>query len=131
MSAPFRGFPNPVQVLVNNLQTLAGATDRTGNQTPADFTGRLPFIRIIRIGGGSDNLDDRSTVEIDVFDSTYTAAVRLAEQVRQYLVGPPPGPWQLDKVICDAGPRELPWANTDVRRLGATYGVVARRLMIA
>lgn len=131
MSEPFRGFPDVVRLLVEDLAALAGGQDRTGGQTPDDFTGRLPFVRVMRVGGGSDLVDDRPILDVDVFDSTYSAAIVLAERIRQYLVGPPPPIFALDKVRCEAGPRELPWADSNIRRLSCTYTAVARRIVIA
>lgn len=130
--AAFRGFPDVQAVLVGGLEALVGAADRTGTETPADFTGRTPFIRVLRVpgAGGSDHVDDRSSIDIDVFDTTYAAAIRLAEQVRQYLVGPPPPFAVLDKVACDQGPVELPWGGDQIRRINAGYLVIARRVLI-
>lgn len=128
MSSPFRRFPDVQRVLVDDLQTVAGE-GRTGVETPADLQTRLPFIRVLRVGGGSDRVSDRAAVDIDVFASTYTEAEELAERVRQHIVGPPPPIARLDKAVCETGPRELPWGDDDngVRRFGATYLITARR----
>lgn len=126
MSPPFLRFLDIQRVLVDGLEVLAGA-GRTGIETPVDLLGAMPFVRVLRVGGPSDRLNDFATVDIDVFAATYTASELLAEQIRQYLVGPPPGLAVLDRVNCDIAPRELPWADNNVRRFNATYGVVSRR----
>lgn len=131
MGEPFRGFPDPVRVLVVGLADMLGGPQYTGSQTPPDFAGHLPFVRVLRDGGGSTNLDDRSHVDVDVFAESYAEAMRLAELIRQHLVGPPPPYYQLDKVICDEGPREMPWGGDQVRRVNAAYTIIARRVLIA
>ncbi len=130
LTGPFLRFPDVQRLLVADLEALAGA-GHTGVETPSDLLGLLPFIRILRVGGGSDHLNDYPTVEIDVFASTYTEAERLAERVRQRLCGPPPPVAVLDRVVCDPGPRELPWGDgqQQIRRFGATYQIAARRRM--
>ncbi len=123
-----RRFPDVQVLLVNDLETLAG-DGRTAIETPPDLEERLPFVRIRRSGGSSDRLNDVATVDIDVFAGTYTAGELLAEQIREYLVGPPPPLAAVDRVVCEAAPRELPWGQPDgpVRRWGATYQLISRR----
>lgn len=128
MTSPFSRFPDVQRVLVTDLEAIAGV-DHTGTETPADLLGALPFIRVLRSGGASDRLNDFASVDIDVFAATYVQAERLAEEVRQRIVGPPPPVAVLDRVRCEAGPRELPWGDGQIRRFGATYQVTARRHM--
>lgn len=124
---PATRFPDVQQVLVDSLVTLAGGDDHTGIETPVDLASRLPFVRVRRIGGGSDRLADYPRVEVDVFADGYEPTRQLAEDIRQWLMGPPPPVMQLDRVACDIGPRELPWGDGTVRRFGAEYSLVARR----
>ncbi len=127
MTAPFLRFPDVQRLLVFELEALAGA-GHTAIQTPPDLTDVLPFVRVLRIGGPSDRLHDFPTIDVDVFAATYTAAELLAEQIRQWLVGPPPPVRELDRVDVDVAPRELPWGDgSTVRRFGATYRAVTRR----
>lgn len=124
---PFRRFPDVQSLLVYGLEPLFGA-GRTDTETPADFTGMLPFCRVWRSGGPSDRLNDHPTVDVDVFDARYADALRLAEIVREFLVGPPPGLREIDRTECSPGPRELPWGdNQSLRRIGATYHLTLRR----
>lgn len=120
-------FPDVQQVLVDALVSLAGADNRTGIETPPDLADRLPFVRVRRIGGPSDRLADYARVEIDVFADRYATVRDLAEDIRQWLCGPPPPLPQLDRAVCDIGPRELPWGDGLVRRFGAEYELAARR----
>lgn len=126
MTAPFLRFPDVQRVLVDDLETLAGV-GHTAIETPVDLAGSLPFVRVLRIGGPSDHLNDHASIDIDVFAATYDACEQLAEQIRQHLVGPPPPVAALDWVGCDAGPREMPWGDGTIRRFNATYTVVSRR----
>lgn len=126
MTSPFRRYPDVQRLLVDELEGLAGA-GRTGIETPVNLADVLPFVRVMRVGGFSDRLNDRATVDVDVFSSTYTAGELLAERVRQHLVGPPPPVVLLDRVDCEIAPRELPWGDGTVRRWNATYLVTSRR----
>lgn len=124
MTLPFSRFPDVQRLLVADLAQFG----HTAIETPLDLNDRLPFIRIVRIGGGSGRVSDGPRVEIDVFAGSYLAAEQLAERIRQYLTGPPPGPIFLDRVDCSIGPRELPWDDDGlVRRWSAEYEAVTRR----
>jgi hypothetical protein len=126
VTSPFLRFPDVQRVLVADLETLAGV-NHTGTETPEDLAGALPYIRVLRVGGGSDRLNDYATVDVDCFAATYTAAEQLAERVRQRLVGPPPPIAVLDRATCEVGPRELPWGDGQIRRFAATFQIAARR----
>lgn len=127
MTTPFLRFPDVQRVLVAGLEEFAGA-GHTGIETPTDLNNLLPFVRIARTGGGSGRNSDVARFEIDVFAGTYLAAEQLAERIRQWLCGPPPGPFELDRVDCLIGPRELPWDDDGlVRRWGAEYEALTRR----
>ncbi len=127
MTTPFLRFPDIQRVLVAALEQFVGA-GRAAIETPQNLNSVLPFVRVVRTGGGSGLISDAGRFEVDVFAGTYLAAEQLAEQIRQYLVGPPPGPHALDRVECLIGPRELPWDDDGlVRRWAAEYGAVTRR----
>jgi hypothetical protein len=124
LTSPFLRFPDIQRVLVEHLAQFGN----TAIETPQNLNERLPFVRIVRTGGGSGLISDGARFEVDVFAGTYLAAEQLAEQIRQYLCGPPPGPHALDRVECLTGPRELPWDDDGlVRRWSAEYGAVTRR----
>lgn len=128
---PATRFPDVQRLLAAALVPFAGADNRTGIETPADLEGRLPFVRVRRVGGPSDRLNDYARIEVDVFASTYSIAENLAEDIRQWLCGPPPPLPALDRAVCDLGPRELPWGDGTVRRWGAEYELVARRRIVS
>ncbi len=131
MPAPTRRFPDVQRLLVIGLEQVVGA-GRTAVETPPDLELRLPFVRVMRIGGIRDRLNDLATVDVDVFAATYTAAQSLAEEVAEFLMGPPSGIREFDRVDCEIAPRELPWVDDNtVRRWGATYRPVTRRRLSA
>lgn len=126
-----RRFPDVQRVLIAGLETLVGV-GHVGVETPDDLDVRLPFVRVMRIGGPRDRLNDHATVDVDVFAASYTAAETLAETISEWLCGPPPGARELDRVDCDVAPRELPWSDGEtLRRWGATYRAVTRRRLAA
>lgn len=128
MTAPFWRFPDVQVALVADLEAIVGA-GHTGIRTPKNLEEVLPFARIMRFGGASDQLNDHARVEIDVFAATYAEAEELAERIRERMVGPPPAVRVFDRVDCMTAPRELPWGEEDgdVRRFGAEYAITARR----
>ncbi len=131
MTTPLWRFPDPAQALAELLGIQFTAPSRTGTYTPPDFTGLLPYVRVTRTGGGSNVVDDRATVDIDVFAVDATSAMELAEDVRQWLTDRPrrSGSRIFDRITCDVGPAEVaPWAP-QIKRVNAMYRVVSRRYM--
>jgi hypothetical protein len=132
-----RRFPNMPRLLAA-LLTNAGliAAGRIGTETPATLDTQLPFIRVRRVGGNSDQVNDYPTVDVEVFHNSAVNGESLAELVRQYLTAPglPAGVTArgvIDRVEVLNGPQELPWADTRVRRFGATYRITCRRITTA
>jgi hypothetical protein len=124
-----RRFPDVTRLLVTALEVwVDGDTDRTGPETPTDLQSRLPFIRAYRIGGGRDRLNDSPAVAVDVFAGSYSVAEALAEDVAQWLCGPPPPIALFDRVEPDVAPRRLPWGDERIFRFQAQYTVVTRRV---
>lgn len=130
MVAPIvsRRFPDVTRLLVTELEVWVADAAHTGPETPADLQEKLPFIRAYRIGGGRDRLSDFPTVTVDVFASSYSEAEALAEDVSQWLCGPPPPIALLDRVDPDVAPRLLPWGDERIFRFQAQYTVVTRRV---
>jgi hypothetical protein len=122
-----RRYPNIERVLIARL-VGAELAPHAGIETPADFTGQLPFTRVRRIGGYSNRLNDIATVDIDVFHTTYADGTLLAEDIRQYLTATTLD--GVDRIDCAAAPRELPWGDGTVRRWNATYRTVTRTLLV-
>lgn len=126
VTAPILRFPDVQKVLVGVFTTLLGA-GHAGTETPTNLDQVLPFVRVMRIGGPSGQVDDSAQVEVDVFGTTYAQVEPLAEQIRQLLCGPPPPSPFLDRIACDVGPCEAPWGDGPTRRWNAAYQVVSRR----
>lgn len=123
-----RRFPDVTRLLVTELEVWVAGAVNTGPETPVDLQERLPFIRAYRIGGGRDRLSDFPTVAVDVFASSYTEAEGLAEDVAQWLCGPPPPIAVLDRVEPDVAPRQLPWGDERIVRFQAQFTLVTRRI---
>lgn len=131
MAAPVidRRFPDVTRILVTALEVwVDDDPTRTGPETPTDLQARMPFIRAYRIGGGRERLSDYPTVAVDVFASDYSTAEALAEDIAQWLCGPPPPIDVFDRVDPDVAPRRLPWGDERVFRFQAQYTVVTRRV---
>lgn len=126
MSTPLAAWPDVELALLDLLTPLAA---NNGTETPPDFTGLLPFLRVNRFGGTDDRVTDTASVSVDVFAATRRDAQPLAEQVRQLLLAGPHivDGYVLDHVSTVSAPAEAPWENTSVRRWSATYRVSARR----
>jgi hypothetical protein len=143
LSVPAR-FPN-VEVLL--CQALAGFGS-TVTETPSDLQAALAggfVIRVARIGGPDDRISDLARVDVEVFAlqaaGSYLAVGDCAEDIRQFLtdrpirVAVPDDPlvpdvtttYVIDRVTTTTGPRDIPWADPNVRRLTATYLVRVRR----
>lgn len=122
-------FPDVERALLDLIAPLLGSAEQTGTETPADLQQRLPFGRVTRVGGPDDGISDRAVVDVDVFAATRSQAYDIAESVRQLLLAAPHAVAGvvLDSVGTIVGPRELPWADENVRRWSATYRAVARR----
>lgn len=125
----WRAFPDIQELLKTALESdPAGpmlGTGHVGIITPDNLADVLPYVRVRRGGGGSTRVFDQPTVDIDAFAGTYAVAYLLAEQIRQWLVGPPCPIALIDHATCDGGPQELPWPTA--RRMGLTFHVETRR----
>lgn len=121
----FAPFPDIETTVINLLAGLAP----TGSVAPADLNTSLPFIRVMRIGGGDTRFIDTAHVDVDAFASTQEAAYTLAEACRQTLLA---YPLVIEGVVIDsvetqAGPHEIPWGDPNVRHLTSSYTLTARR----
>jgi len=123
-----RRFPDLTRLLVTALEVWVDDPSQTGPETPTDLQGKLPFIRAYRAGGNRDRLSDFGTIAVDVFAGDYTTAEALAEDIAQWLCGPPPPIALLDRVEPDVAPRRLPWGDERIFRFQAQYTVVTRRV---
>lgn len=101
----------------------------TGTVTPPNLNTSLPFIRVMRIGGGDDRFSDKAHIDVDAFGATREAAYALCEACRQLLLGFPyvTAAGVIDSVQTDAGPHSIPWGNSNVFRSTSSYSITARR----
>lgn len=124
--APFPDLEVATKLLIADLGT-------TGTTTPADLAGSLPFLRVVRFGGGDDRFTDSARIDIDAFEETRPVARLLAETVRQRLLSYPHVVSSdgltivIDRVDTLTGPQEVPWGNPGLRRFTASYTLSARR----
>jgi hypothetical protein len=123
-----RRFPDVTRLLVTALEVWVPDPSHTGPEVPLELQDKLPFIRAYRIGGNREWISDYPTVAIDVFADSYSAAEGLAEDIDQWLCGPPPPLWELDRVEPDVAPRSLPWGDERIFRWQAQYSMVTRRI---
>lgn len=121
-------FPDIEQLLVAYLDEVLD--ERTLTDLPADLDQILPVVRLTRVSGADDDYKlDRPIVDVDVYAKDRAGAFGLARRVQALLR------FELPTVICPGGvvtavstivgPRWLPDANTNLRRVQATYEVVA------
>lgn len=120
-------FPDEEQALSQLLEDqFDGLT--VDSVTPPDFTGLLPFARVVCHGGADTRITDVSRITVDYFAATRADAKTGAEAVRQFLTqeGGPGRPF--DVITTDSKPQDIPWndANTP-RRFTASYRCPSRR----
>ena len=89
----------------------------------------LRVVRLARVAGPRERLNDFPVVDIESFSPTYAEASRLAERIDTLLMGYPlrAGDVVLDTVYATVAPVELPWEDANVRRFLATYRFSVRR----
>lgn len=130
--ATFRRFPDAAKTVAKILEPLAPATakgSRVGTRTPAELTGLMPFVRVVRDGGPSDLVSDYALLYIDVFSDSLSAAETLAERIRERLTMERLrlGQAVVDSVTCTNAPTELPPWAPGIHRFESRYTVVFRR----
>ncbi len=121
-----RVFPDMQRVLVAELAVWVG--ENVDTETPDDLQDRLPFIRVERVGGGRDRVSDAPVIELQFYAATYAAVQPLAEQVCEWLCGPPSPVAAIDRALCTSGPTEIPYGDERIRRMVATFQLTTRRV---
>lgn len=129
MPAPTRRFPDLQTTIIAALGTKFGS-GHIDTETPPDLAGKVPFCRVRSRGGPRDQLNGFGVFDVDIFDTLYSAVEPLANDVCEYLCGPPPPTVLLDRIQCDNMPQELPWGDGTIRRMGSTYTAVYRRRLV-
>jgi hypothetical protein len=98
-----------------------------------DVADSLPYLRAEHLGGVGGVLQRLSTVDLEVFAPTYAGAVSLSERISAYLLGYPRSVRLggrlvvLDRVYETRPPVELPWDDSNIRRIASTYQISVRR----
>ncbi len=132
MTGPIvRDFPNIERLIAAVLAPVLGGDDHVGSETPDDLEQYLPFMRVIRVGGGRTHHFDYPEVELDLFDvGELDGAPRASAIANLLLAKPPPHP-AIDLVSCEPVFREVPWGDSEnVRRWNATFFFETRRVRI-
>lgn len=124
------GFPDIEQVICQALEDeFDGLSADT--TTPPDFTGKLPFARVVCHGGGDDGITDTSRLTIDYFHATRADAQPGVEAVRQFLTQR--GGFTVNGTVIDIGrtdtkPQDIPWNDANnPRRFVYSCALDARR----
>lgn len=115
------------KVLVAWVKTVPGVVG-AGTLTKDNLESTLPFVRVARIGGQDDGVTDSGVYDFDVFAATRQQAWEVAETIRARLrPRTRSGTAIIDAVRTSTAPRTLPWANSNIQRYSATYGITLRR----
>lgn len=130
-----RLLPDTDLLLGSYLNTVLAAGVTVSNHVPADVLAQMPYVRVVRIGGGDTHpqFATNPTVQTDCWESTRAKAANLAEDVRVAL-------WQAWRTQADLGagyiagfrvvtaPTELrlPDQLTNVYRYQAAYALIVR-----
>lgn len=125
-------FPDIETALVNGLPPLlvvpGGGTVSAGTTTPSNLDARLPFLRVTLVEDPDDGVTRQATVDIDIFGGTRAVAYALGEQTRGLMLSLRRlDGVTIDRVLTVSGPKRVPWDNTNIRRVLATYRISTRR----
>jgi hypothetical protein len=108
------------------------ADERVGGDF--DFTaGDGWFVRIGLVDSRSDRFGGSFTFDLETWGDDYLDTQSRANRLDALVLGYPHvvevdgSTWVFDTVSQNTGPRELPWEDDAVTRLGATYVITARR----
>lgn len=129
---PYYRFPNAARTIAKILEPMVGA-NKIGTRTPASLTGVMPYVRVRRLGGPSDLVNDYAAIHIDVLSDNLDAAEQLAERIRQKLTTEKLrlGAIVVDRVTCESAPEEMPLWAPGINRFEARYTAVFRRYRAA
>lgn len=96
-------------------------------------TGDGWYIRVGEVIPSSDRIGGSFTFDLEIFGDDYLDTDSRASRLDALVLGYPhvveveDRTWVFDTVSQNTGPRELPWEDDEVTRLGATYVITARR----
>ena len=124
-------FPDVEVVLAGLLaERFLDDAAHAGSTTPANLDDRLPFVQVVRYGGGDDGVTDEAAVDVDWFATTRAEARRLAQRGHQFLTAGHHGAADtplIDRITTVVGPIERPRLSGTIRRFGGSYTVSTRR----
>lgn len=130
---PYWRFPNAARTIAKILEPIAG-TNKIGTRTPASLTPAvMPYVRVRRLGGPSDQVNDFAYIHIDVLSDNLDAAEQLSERIRQKLTTEKLayGAVVVDRISCESAPEEMPLWAPGINRFEARYTAVFRRYRAA
>lgn len=116
-----------VEMLLVTAAAAEFPSARSCTELPARITG--PTIQFERIGGRDTYSTDPAVVDVECFDLTREGANTLAAQARDWLRLRLPGYTDAAQAATVSGVETVqgigwrPYADTNVRRVGATYAV--------
>lgn len=98
------------------------------SETPHDLASRLPFVRVVLVGGSTPNVSlDAPLLAVDAFAADRPQAIALANRVRTLLsygsLGADLMGGRIGQVSTVTAPLWAPWDNSSVRRYTATYRI--------
>ncbi len=111
------------------LDRLADLATTTATRLPADLSARLPLIRVRRLGGRDDYWQVSARVVVEVYATSREQVWQVAESAAVRLLASSfvAGGVAVEQATTVSANVEIPYPDTDVRTVVATYGVVARR----
>lgn len=126
MSQP-RRYPDIESVVIAALVGAELAL-HAGREIPSNLRYMMPFTLVERVGGPDDGITDSATVNIDVLSSSVDVAKTRSESIRDWLTGDTRSPRHpIDRAETVAGPQEIPYGDSGVRRWTTSYEISARR----
>jgi hypothetical protein len=130
--AEWRRFPDAPKTLAKILGSSLVAAGQAGTRTPDDFAGLMPYIRVIRVGGYNDGINDYARVAVGVFSDNLSVTEETAEKVRTKLTTEKLrlGPAIVDRVACDSAPQEMDQWAPGINHFEARYLTVFRRYAV-
>lgn len=120
-------FPDTVSILQEVIEDHTSA--KAVMWIPATLTGKVPLVHIYKVGGAQSGPLAQDRIAIDVYAEGRDTAYALADQIRQHLVGRfhySEQYGQIDTVLLEVSPLDVPYLSDTVDLFSATYRVDTR-----
>lgn len=130
LQRPFRDEEAAVLDILEAYFAVEGTTIHADTETPnanvfASLLRTGVIVRVARVGGASQDVNDNPVVDVDVLASTRTEAKRVAQLIEQLLLSCP-APIDATNVLMS--PQRVEWQEgSEVRRFYASYHLTLRR----